>query len=92
MDVGYHIGCTLNSEERRGTESDLLAHYLDRLRGEGVDAPSPGDAMRSIGRGLLYGFFLWAITLKVASPITTVMLERLGTAVADHQAYSSVLA
>ena len=39
---------------------------------------------------MLYGFFLWAITLKVAPPITTVMLERLGTAVADHDAYSSV--
>ncbi len=91
LDVGYHIGCTLNPKERRETESDLLAHYLDRLRGEGVDAPPLGVAMRSIGRGLLYGFFLWAITLKVAPPITTVMLERLGTAVADHQAYSSVL-
>jgi hypothetical protein len=92
VDVGYHIGCTLSPGERRETEADLLAHYLDRLGGEGVEVPSLDVAMRSIGRGLLYGFFLWAITLKVAPPITTVMLERLGTAVADHQAYSSVLA
>jgi hypothetical protein len=37
---------------------------------------------------MVYGFFLWAITLKVAPPITTVMLERLGSAVSDHQALS----
>ena len=41
---GYHIGCTLSPEERRRTEWDLLAHYLDRLRGEGVEAPSWDDA------------------------------------------------
>jgi hypothetical protein len=38
---------------------------------------------------LVYGFFFWAITLKVALPITAAMLERLGSAVSDHQAYSS---
>jgi hypothetical protein len=42
--------------------------------------------------GMVYGFFLWAITLKVAPPITTAMLERLGHAVADHEAYGAVLA
>jgi hypothetical protein len=90
LDVGYHIGCTLSPEDRRRSESDLLAYYLDRLHGEGVEAPSWDEAVRSLGRGLLYGFFLWAITLKVAPPITTVMLERLGNAVADHFAYESV--
>ena len=88
VDVGYHIGCTLAPEERRRTETDLLAHYLERLRAEGVDAPSWDEAWRSMARGMLYGFFLWSITLKVAPPITTVMLERLGTAVADHEAYA----
>jgi hypothetical protein len=34
---------------------------------------------------------LWAITLKVAPDITTVMLERLGSAVADHDGIDSVL-
>ena len=91
LDVGYHIGCTLSPEERRRAESDLLAHYLDRLRFEGVDAPSWDDARRRVGLGLVYGFFLWAITLKVDPPITTAMLERLGSAVADHEAYDSLL-
>jgi hypothetical protein len=92
LDVGYHIGCALNTQDRRRSESDLLAYYLDRLRGEGVEAPSWEEAVQASRRGLLYGFFLWAITLKVAPPVTTVMLERLGTAVADHEAYASVTA
>lgn len=91
LDVGYHLGCTMGPEERRRVESDLLAHYLDRLGAEGVDPPSWDEARRSIGMGLVYGFFLWAITLKVDPPITTTMLQRLGAAVADHEAYASVV-
>jgi hypothetical protein len=92
LDVGYHIGCTLNPEERRRAEEDLLAHYLDRLRFETADVPSWDEARRGVGMGLVYGFFLWSITLKVAPPITTAMLERLGSAVADHEAFDSVVA
>ncbi len=90
LDVGYHIACAVNVEDRRRSERDLLAHYLDRLAAEGGGSPSWDEAWRSNGVGMLYGFFLWAITLKVAPPITTVMLERLGAAVADHDAFSSV--
>ena len=46
---------------------------------------------RHVARGMVYGFFLWAITLKVAPSITTAMLERLGSSVADHHAYDSVM-
>ena len=92
LDVGYHLGCTLGTEERRRSESDLLAHYLDRLHAEGGDAPSCDEARRGIALGLVYGFYLWAITLKVAPEITTAMLERLGGAVADHDAYQIVMA
>jgi hypothetical protein len=89
LDVGYHIGCTLSPVERRKHEVELLAHYLERLQAEGVDAPSWEEAWRSIGIGLVYGFFLWAITLKVAPAITKEMLGRLGSTVSDHRAYSS---
>ena len=91
LDVGYHIACTMDTNERRHAESDLLAHYLDRLRHEAGDAPTWDDAWRAIGVGMVYGFFLWAITLKMAAPITAAMLERLGGAVADHDAYDSVM-
>jgi hypothetical protein len=90
LDVGYHLACAVGVEDRRSSERDLLGHYLDRLGAEGGEVPSWDEAWQSIRVGMLYGFFLWAITLKVAPPITTVMLERLGTAVADHDAYSSI--
>jgi len=91
IDVGYHLGCTMSPEERRRTESDLLHHYLEQLSQEGVDVPSFDDARRQIRFGMVYGFFLWAITLKVAPEITTVMLDRLGSAVADHDGIESLL-
>ncbi len=88
LDVGYHIACTLSTAERRKSESDLLAHYLDRLRHETDDAPLFDDAWHSISMGMVYGFFLWAITLKMAAPITKAMLQRLGNSVADHNVYT----
>ncbi len=91
LDVGYHIGCAVAVEDRRRTERDLLSHYLERLVAEGGEAPPSEEAWRSLGVGIVYGFFLWAITLKVAPPVTTAMLERLGSAVADHDAYTSVI-
>jgi Phosphotransferase enzyme family len=91
LDVGYHIACTMSPDERRQSESDLLAHYLDRLRFEAGDAPTWDDAWCGIGMGMVYGFFLWAITLKMAPPITAAMLERLGSSVADHDAYHAMV-
>lgn len=89
LDVGYHLGCALEPTERRRAEADLLAHYLERLRAEGVDPPSGDELQRGIALGMVYGFYLWAITLKVAPPVTTEMLRRLGSAVADHDAFAA---
>jgi hypothetical protein len=91
IDVGYHLGCTLPVEERRAAEAELLDSYLDELVAQGVDRPSEEEVRLGICCGLVYGFFLWAITLKVDPSITTAMLERLGAAVADHRALDVVL-
>ncbi|MVZ99791.1 phosphotransferase [Actinomadura sp. LD22] len=90
LDVGYHIASTLSVEDRRRTEEDLLRHYLDRLRAEGVEAPSWDEARQGVRRGIVHGFYLWAITLMVAPAITTVLQHRLGTAAADHDAFAAV--
>jgi phosphotransferase family enzyme len=90
LDVGYHIACAIGVEDRRRTERDLLEHYLARLGAEGGAVPTWDEAWRLIRVGMVYGFFLWAITLKVAPEITTAMLERLGAAVADHDALSVI--
>ena len=89
LDVGYHIASALTIEDRRKTEWDLLQHYLDRLATAGVDAPSWDDAVTGLRRGIVHGFFLWGITLKVDPAVTTVLLERLGTAAADHDSLGS---
>ena len=90
LDVGYHIASTLDVAERRANEDDLLRHYLDLLAAGGVEVPSWDRARDAIRRGILEGFFLWAITLKVDPPITTRLLQRLGTAAADHDVFTSV--
>lgn len=91
IDVGYHIASVLTVDDRRRTEKDLLRHYLDALRAAGLEEPpSWDDAWLGIRRGILHGFFLWGITLKVDPSITAVLLERLGTAAADHEAFDAV--
>jgi hypothetical protein len=90
VDVGYHLVSTLTVEDRRRHERDLVAHYLDCLAAKGVDVPAGDEVWRGLRRGFLHGFYLWGITLKVRPPITTELLERLGTAVVDHQAFAEV--
>ena len=90
LDVGYHIASALTVEDRRHAERDLVRHYLDRLAAGGVDAPPWDDAWLGLRRGILHGFYLWGITLKVDPAITTVLLERPGTAAADHAVFDAV--
>lgn len=90
IDVGYHIASSLTVADRRRTDRDLLQHYLDQLASHGVRAPSWDDAWPSLRRGIVYGLFLWAITTYVHPSITTRLLERLGTAAADHEALAAL--
>ncbi|WP_198653646.1 aminoglycoside phosphotransferase family protein [Actinocorallia populi] len=90
LDVGYHIASALTIADRRKSERDLLHHYLDRLRAGGVDAPGGQDAWRGFRLGIVHGFFLWSITLKVDPGITSVLQARLGTAVADHDSFAAL--
>jgi hypothetical protein len=90
IDVGYHLGCILPVEDRRKHEKALLDQYLRCAADLGAPVPASDEAWAALSYGLVYGFFLWGITLKVDPAITTEMLTRLGTAVADHDAFSGV--
>ena len=91
VDVGYHIASTLEVDDRRRSEDDLLKHYLDRLAATGVDAPSWESGRQAVRSGMLHGFFLWAITYKVEAAVIAILLQRLGTAVSDHEALQGAL-
>jgi hypothetical protein len=90
IDVGYHIASALEPDERAGAERDLLAHYLDQLRSDGVDAPTFDEAWLEYRRGVAYGFYLWAITLFVQPDIIEALLHRLGTAAHDLDTYAAI--
>lgn len=88
LDVGYHLAAVLTVEDRRDNEKELLRHYLDELAAIGVDAPTWDEAWLGIRRGIVHGFFLWGITLKVDPAITGTLLHRLGHAAADHEVFA----
>jgi hypothetical protein len=90
IDVGYHIASALEPSERASTERDLLAHYLDELHGQGVNAPAFDDAWIEYRGGIAYGFFLWAITQYVQPDIIAALLRRLGTAAHELESYKAV--
>ncbi len=90
LDVGYHVASALSVDDRRRSERDLVRHYLDCLAAGGVDAPSADEAWSGIRRGIIHGFYLWGITLKVEPAVTTELLRRLGAAAADHDAFAVV--
>ncbi len=92
LDVGYHLASSMGVEDRRSAEHDLLTLYRDRLASKDLVAPSWDEVWFGICCGIVYGMFLWSITQKVKPQITTVLLERLGTAAADHDACDVVLA
>lgn len=90
IDVAYHIGAALTVEDRRSTEADLLEHYLTTLRSRGVTPPDWDEAWTSYRAGMVYGFYLWAVTKRVTRPVILEFTERLGTAVTDLQSFEEL--
>jgi hypothetical protein len=89
VDVGYHIASALTVDDRRQSGPDLLRHYLDCLRSCGIEPPPLPQAWLALSRGVLHGFFLWAITTKVEPAIIEILLHRLGTAAAEFEVFST---
>ena len=83
MDVAYHLATALTSEDRQAHERELLGDYLARVKALGGLEIDRDEAWRRYRIGLVYGYFLWAITRKVEPEITNEFVRRLGTAVAD---------
>lgn len=57
LDVAYFIGAGLLPDVRRKHEDDLVRHYMDRLRGYGVDSYDENAARLHYRLGILQGVF-----------------------------------
>src|SRR5262249_42740045 len=86
-DVSYHLATTLDIEQRRTHEKDLLRHYLEELAAAGAPAPSVDDAWDQYTRGFSYGYFLWVITKISSRAVVVVHIPRLAAALSDHDTY-----
>ncbi len=93
IDVGYHIASALEPDVRADNERELLQHYLDALRAQGVaTVPSFDVAWDEYRMGLVHGFFLWGITQYVRPEVIAQLLRRLGTAADEHGSYALLAA
>jgi hypothetical protein len=87
LDVAYHVSAVLPVELAAAEEQRLLRHYLDFARSRGAVVPDFDEAWRQYRAGVVYGYYLWAITRRVDPAITNLFVDRLGKAVARHESY-----
>lgn len=67
-DVSYIIATGLSIEDRRGSERDLLAYYLDRLSQEGVaNAPSMDTVWNEYRHMMVWAVYIGWLTTPVVN-------------------------
>jgi aminoglycoside phosphotransferase (APT) family kinase protein len=86
-DVSYHIATSLDIEDRRAHEAELLRHYLDELSVAGAEPPAWEDAWEQYTLLFPYGYFLWAITRISSRAVVLVHIPRIGAAISDHDSF-----
>ena len=87
LDVAYHIAAVLPVAVAEAEERHLLRHYLGELAAHGGQAPDEDTAWALYRESALYGFYLWSITRRVEPDITQMFCQRLGAALARHDAH-----
>lgn len=87
LDVAYHIAAVLAPEDRRLHEQALVKHYRDSVRSLGGSVPGADQAWADYRAALVYAFYLWGVTRRVAPDITNEFTRRLGLAVYEHDSF-----
>ena len=87
LDVAYHVAAVLPVEVAASEERSLLAHYLETMRGLGIEMPDPEQAWAQYREAPAYGYYLWGITRRVDPPIIETFVPRLGLAVTRHDSF-----
>jgi aminoglycoside phosphotransferase (APT) family kinase protein len=88
LDVSYHLGTVLSTEDRRAHERDLVAHYVEALAAHGAPPPSFDSAWESYTLGFTWGFFLWTITRISSRAVVLLHFPRLAAALDDHDTFN----
>ncbi len=88
QDVAYHIAAVLPEDIAAREERALLEHYLDRVRAHGGVTPAIDAAWQDYRIAQIYGFYHWAITVRVEPEIIDVFMQRLGAGVERHGTYA----
>lgn len=90
-DVTYFLVGALEIEDRRRSERDLLAHYVDRLAGFGAPAPSLEEAWLEYRRHLFHGF-TWIVCPVEMQPedVCTANTARFAAAIEDLDAFATL--
>lgn len=88
IDVAYHLCAVLPVELAEREERNLLNHYLDRARAAGLPVPDAEEGWAQYREAVMYGFYMWGITRRVASDITIQFTDRLGRAVMRHDSHA----
>ena len=85
MDVNYHIIAACDVPDRRMWETSLLAHYLDALRQNGIDAPNFQEAWEAYKRETANGYFIFVINEShfQTEAVNTAIAARFGAAALD---------
>lgn len=96
-DIAYAMTAALKVEDRRAWEDELVAHYLEKLQEGGVPTPPLEEAWVLIRQQMMTALAYWTITLRPSpdqpdmqpEDATLAFIERISTAIDDHQALDS---
>ena len=94
FDVALCISSTLEVEDRRAWERELLEHYLERLALAGGQPPELEEAWDAYREQILYPYHSWTYTIgrgvfqpkMQADEVCLPIIERTAAAIADHGA------
>jgi hypothetical protein len=97
-DYAYLVATSLEVEDRRRFERDLLDFYLERLAAAGGDAPSWEQAWMAYRQATFYPYFAWIYTIGRSrlqpafqpDEISLRMIERIAATIEDLDSLGAV--
>jgi hypothetical protein len=92
LEVSYHVSAAVDLADRSRWEGDLVRHYLDELRRNGVEPPPFDEAMRQYAIFLIYGLFIWMTTEShyQTEVVNTANAARVSAAMIDHDSIALI--